>query len=267
MIFLDLLVVGMVTGTLSALLGLGGGILLVPALTLIFHLPIRIAVGTSLVGIIATSAGVAVMEQKGGRGDIRLALRLEVATIAGAVLGSLLAGFVSEKLIGVVFAFVAFSTAAYMIYKSRHSKHLGIPNNAGEQTDSEILFSQEYQPKHWLAGLSMAGVAGALSGLLGVSGGFIKVPVMYSIMKVPLGIATITSSIMVGITAAASFFIYYLRGDIHPFVAIPVALGVFTGALLGRSLVPYAKVTWLRAGLVGLLVLLCGQMLIKAIGT
>lgn len=267
MIFLDLFAVGIITGTLSALMGLGGGILLVPALTLIFNLPIRIAVGTSLVGIIATSAGVAVMEQKGRKGDIRLALRLEVATTAGAVIGSVLAGLVNERLIEVTFAFVALFTAVYTIYKSHHPKNTYVSNNDSNQDKSETLFSQDYHPKHWLAGLSMAGVAGGLSGLLGVSGGFITVPVMYTIMEVPLGMATITSSIMVGITAAASVFIYYTRGDIHPLVAIPVALGVFTGAILGRFLLPHARVTWLRAGLVGLLVLLCGQMLIKAIGT
>lgn len=265
MIILDLFAVGIITGTLSALLGLGGGILLVPALTLLFHLPIRIAVGASLVGIIATSAGVAVMEQKERKGDVSLALRLEVATTAGAVIGSILAGLVSERLIEITFAIVALFTAVYMVNKGRQPKNPELQDDAGKQTESKILFNQDYQPKHWLAGLSMAGIAGALSGLLGISGGFIKVPVMYSIMDVPLGIATTTSSIMVGITAAASVFIYYTRGDIHPLVAIPVALGVFTGALIGSRLLPHARVAWLRTGLVGLLVLLCGQMLINAI--
>ncbi|MFN2160053.1 MAG: sulfite exporter TauE/SafE family protein [Anaerolineales bacterium] len=266
MIILELLIVGTLIGSFSALLGLGGGILMVPALTLIFHLPIRTAVGTSLVGIIAASAGSAFMEKKDREGDFRLALRLEVATTAGAVLGSVLAGYVSEKMIEITFAFVALFTAIYMIYKSSRPKHLSIPDDTGDQNAVESLFYQNYQPRHWLAGLSMASVTGAISGLLGVSGGFIKVPVMYSIMEVPLGIATTTSSIMVGITAAASVFIYYMRGDIHPLVAIPISIGVFSGALVGNFLLPHARVTWLRAGLVGLLMLMCGQMIMKAAG-
>jgi uncharacterized membrane protein YfcA len=267
LIIFGLFVIGILVGTLSNLLGLGGGILLVPALTLIFHLPIRTAVGASLVGIIAASAGVAVTEQKDRKGDMRLALRLETATTAGAVMGSVIAGMVNEKLIEITFALVALFTAVYMIYKIRHPKHADIPINASKQDEGEIYPRQDYHPKHWLAGLGMAGVAGSLSGLLGVSGGFIKVPILYSIMDVPFGIATTTSSIMVGITAAASVFIYYARGDIHPLVAIPIALGVFTGALIGKILIPYARVAWLRSGLIGLLVLQSAQMLIKAIGS
>lgn len=266
MALLNLFMVGMIAGTLSALMGLGGGILLVPALTLLFHLPIRIAIGASLVGIIATSMGVALAEKEPQRGDVRLALRLEVATTAGALVGSIVAGMVNEKLIELIFAVVAAFTAIYMIFKSRHTKNPEDMHSASIQTDSEPLFSRDYQPHHWLAGLGMASVAGTLSGLLGVSGGFIKVPLMYSIMEVPLGIATTTSSIMVGITAAASVFIYYARGDIHPIVAIPVAFGVFSGALIGNSLLPHARVAWLRAGLVGLLVLLTAQMFLKALG-
>jgi hypothetical protein len=111
----------------------------------------------------------------------------------------------------------------------------------------------------------MAGLAGALSGLLGVSGGFIKVPLMYSIMDVPFGIASATSSIMVGITAAASVFIYYIRGDIHPLVTVPVVVGVFIGTALGVNLLPRTKITWLRSALVVLLAILGAQMLMKAI--
>ena len=109
--------------------------------------------------------------------------------------------------------------------------------------------------------MSVASIAGALSGLLGISGGFIKVPLMYSIMEVPLGVATATSSFMVGITAAASVFIYYGRGDIHPLIAVPVALGVFLGAMLGVFLLPRIRAAWIRYGLVILLVIMGSQML------
>ncbi len=254
-----LVVIGILVGTISALLGLGGGILLVPALTTLFHLPIRTAVGTSLVGIIATSAGVAVAAPRNRSGDTGLAFRLEVATTAGAIVGSILAGIVSERLIETLFAVVALFTAVYIPLKARHKNNL----NTGKTED---LFTANYHATHWPIGLSMTVIAGAFSGLLGVSGGFIKVPVMYSIMEVPLGIATATSSIMVGITAAASVFIYYIRGDIHPFVTVPIALGIFIGAMLGVNLLPHVKATLLRTAMAGLLLLLSVQMLAKAMG-
>ena len=156
MIIIGLVVIGIFVGILSNLLGLGGGILLVPALTLIFHLPIRTAVGASLVGIIATSAGVAVTEQKDRKGDIRLALRLEIATTAGAVMGSVIAGMVNEKLIEIVFALVALFTAVYMIYKIRQPKRPDVPIIASKQDKDkgETYSHQDYHPKHWLASLS-----------------------------------------------------------------------------------------------------------------
>lgn len=255
-IALALLATGLLAGILGALLGLGGGIFLVPALTLLFHLPIRIAVGTSLVGVIATSAGVAAVAPRGRGADVGLALRLEVATTAGAIAGGLLAGLVSPRVLSALFAFVVFFTAAYLIYKGR--------NQAGSRV-AERLFHQDYRPGRWPAALAVASLAGMLSGLLGVGGGFIKVPVMYAIMGVPLGVATATSNFMVGITAAASIFVYYGRGDIYPLVAIPTALGVFGGAMLGVYILPRLRVASLRLALVGLLVFIGVQMLLRGL--
>lgn len=256
MIFLALLATGLAAGILGALLGLGGGIFLVPALTLFFHLPIRTAVGTSLVGVIATSAGVAAVAARGRGADIGLALRLEVATTIGAIVGGWLAGWVSAQVLSILFAFVVFFTAAYLLYKARRRV---------DHLLSERLFHQDYHPHHWPAGLSIAGLAGMVSGLLGVGGGFIKVPVMYAVMDVPLGVATATSNFMVGITAAASVFVYYGRGDIHPLVVVPTALGVFAGAMLGSHVLSRLRVAWLRTALVGLLLLMGLQMLIQGL--
>jgi uncharacterized membrane protein YfcA len=251
-IFLALLATGLLAGILGALLGLGGGIFLVPALTILFDLPIRVAVGTSLVGVIATSAGVAAVAARGRGADVGLALRLEVATTAGAIAGGWLAGWVSASILSMLFAAVVFFTAGYLLYKTRRTA--GTPG-------SERLFRTDYQPRRWPMGLSVAGLAGMVSGLLGVGGGFIKVPVMYAVMDIPLGIATATSNFMVGITAAASVFVYYGRGDIHPLVVVPTALGVFIGAMLGVYTLSRLRVAWLRLALIGLLVLMGGQML------
>ncbi len=256
MIVLALLVTGLAAGVLGALLGLGGGIFLVPALTILFGLPIRVAVGTSLVGVIATSAGVAAVTRRGRGADVGLALRLEVATTAGAIAGGWLAGLVSGQVLSILFAGVVFFTAGYLFYKGRRQ---------AKGPEPERLFRQDYRPRRWPAGLSVSSLAGMISGLLGVGGGFIKVPVMYGVMEVPLGIATATSNFMVGITAAASVFVYYGRGDIHPLVVVPTALGVFIGAMLGVYALSRLRATWLRTALIGLLVLMGGQMLVQTL--
>lgn len=247
---------GVTSGIFSAILGLGGGIFLVPILTILFHLPIRVAVGTSLVSIIATSAGVAAVTPRGHGGNFELGLRLEVATSAGAILGSWLAGLISTQILSILFSIVVFMTAGYLFIKDRRARM---------DADEEEMFTEDYRPRHWAAGLGVAGFAGTVAGLLGVSGGFIKVPLMHALMEVPLGVATATSSFMVGITAAASVFIYYGRGDIHPLVAIPTALGIFSGAMLGVKLLPHLKATWLRTGLIGLLLVMGLQMLLQGV--
>jgi len=255
-VVLALLATGVVAGILGALLGLGGGIFLVPALTLFFHLPIHAAVGTSLVGVIATSAGVAAIAPRGRGADVPLALRLEVLTAAGAIGGGLLAGVISTQVLSVLFAVVVFFTAGYLLYKARHRASANVP---------ERMFYKHYELHHWPAGMAVSSLAGMVSGLLGVGGGFIKVPVMYAIMGAPLGVATATSNFMVGITAAASVFVYYGRGDIHPLVVIPTALGVFAGAMVGVYVLPRLRVAWIRLGLVGLLIVMGIQMLVRGL--
>jgi uncharacterized protein len=252
-----LFLTGLVAGTLGALLGLGGGIFLVPALTLLFHLPVPIAVGTSLVGVLSTSAGVASVTRRGRGGDVTLAMRLEVATAAGAILGGFLAGRIPHETLSVLFAIVVFFTAGYLVYKASHQKPVERP---------EDLFSESYRPRRWAIGSGVAGLAGMISGLLGVGGGFIKVPIMYGVMEVPLGIATATSNFMVGITAAASFFVYYGRGDILPLVAVPTALGVFAGAMVGVYALSRLRAASVRNVLVGLLVIIGIQMLLHGLG-
>ena len=255
-IILALLATGLLAGILGALLGLGGGIFLVPALTLLFHLPIRIAVGTSLVGVIATSAGVAAVAPRGRGADVSLALRLEVATAAGAIAGGLIAGRVSPQVLSILFALVVFFTATYMLYKARRQVDSGVP---------ERLFHRDYRPRHWPAGLAVSFLAGMISGLLGVGGGFIKVPVIYAIMGTALGVAAASINFMVGITAASSIFVYYGRRVIPPMVLIPTVLGFYTGAMVGVYILPRLRVAWLQLVLVGLLILMGIQMLLRGL--
>jgi hypothetical protein len=241
------------------MLGLGGGIFLVPALTLLFNLPVHTAVGASLIGVIATSAGVAVVSRPGRGPDVGLALRLEVFTTSGALAGSLLAGRLSAQTLSLVFATVAVASAAFTFLRSRRRA------GARHHTDVEALFRKDYRPRNWPVGVSIAGLAGALSGLTGTGGGFIKVPVMYSVMDVPLGVATATSNFMVGITSAASALVYIGRGDVYPLVVVPTALGVFAGAISGARLAPRLRVEFLRTALIVVLVFVALQMFWKGL--
>ncbi|MCK5795729.1 MAG: sulfite exporter TauE/SafE family protein [Deltaproteobacteria bacterium] len=245
-----LLFTGLAAGTVGALLGLGGGIVLVPVLTLGFGVQARLAVGTSLVGVIATSAGVGTVSTEGGRADVPLALRLEIASTAGAMAGGLVGGIMSPRALSILFAIVIFATAVYTVIKSRH------------QTD-EALATRDYTPKRWILGYAIASVAGMLSGLLGIGGGFVKVPTMYAIMGIPLGVATATSNFMVGITAAASLFVYLVRGDIRPVLTAITASGVFLGAIGGAFLKTRISVVLLRWALVILMMVVGVQILWK----
>jgi uncharacterized membrane protein YfcA len=256
MLISGLLFIGLLAGILGALMGLGGGIFLVPLLTIVFDLPIRTAVGTSLIAVIATSAGVAAFAPPGRGADVPLALRLEVASAACAIAGGWLAGKFEARLLHFLFALVVFLTASFTLYKSLRKVKSSTP---------ERLFRRSYHPTHWPLGISASGLAGFLSGLLGVGGGFLKVPVMYAVMDVPLGVATATSNFMIGITAAASVFVYYGRGDIFPSVVVPTALGVFAGAMLGAFVLSRVRASWLRTGLIGLLFLMGAQMLIEGL--
>jgi uncharacterized membrane protein YfcA len=253
---LGLFLTGLLAGILGALLGLGGGIFLVPALTLFYHLPIRLAVGTSLMAVIATSAGVAAVARPGRGADVSLALKLESSTAAGAIAGGWFAALLSSGILSVTFALVTFVSAGYLLSKSRKQSPTGI---------RELLFAQNYRIRNWPVGLTVAAGAGVISGLLGVGGGFIKVPIMYSVMGVPLGVATATSNFMVGITAAASVFVYYGRGDLRPLIVVPAVIGVFCGAMIGVYIVSRLRVAWIRTALAALLIIMGLQMLLHGI--
>jgi hypothetical protein len=170
-----------------------------------------------------------------------------------------LAGRLGQEALSLVFAGIVLATAAYTYFKARRARR-PISDAA-----VEALFRVDYRPTHWPVGLGFSAFAGALSGLTGTGGGFIKVPVMYSVMDVPLGVATATSNFMVGITAAASAMVYYARGDIRPLVAVPTALGVFVGAVMGARLARRLPVDTLRKMLIVLLIVVAAQMAWKGL--
>src|SRR5581483_2324039 len=258
-----LFLVGVVAGLFGALLGLGGGLFLVPALSLLFHIDLHLAIGTSLVGVIATSAGVSCVSSQSKMNDVPLALNLELGTTAGAITGSLIAGMLSPQFLSILFGGFVLMMAVYTVYKGFAARRRMREPQVRQLR--EELFTGSYKVKNWGMGVAMSYLAGNVSGLSGVGGGFIKVPIMYSVMGVPLGVATATSNFMVGITAAASVFVYYAHGYIGPLIAVTKAFGVFGGAILGAKLYQRFDVRFLRGILVAVLFYISGQMIWKGV--
>jgi uncharacterized protein len=230
-----LLVFGFCAGLLGALTGIGGGVLLTPILALHFGVPIRQAIGTSLVAVITTSAASSSVHLQRHTTDIRLGMTLELATALGAAVMAYLVGYFNRNVLeGVFVAFLLYSSITIL----KSGGRLKSDEHAAANGNGEI---PPYEPQRYPLGLAASLVAGALSGLLGIGGGPIKVPVMFIFMNVPLGVATATSNFMIGVTAAASAIVYYRRGDIQPEIAAPLAVGVFLGSLLGARLAPRVR--------------------------
>ena len=219
--FLALGILGFFAGGFGALLGIGGGLIVIPILTLYFGIPIHQAIGTSLCCVIATSSGAAARYVEHNLSDVRLGMTLELATTIGAVSGSLVAALISREALAILFAALLVYAGAAMVRKTFKAE-------TGEA--SELA---PYTVQRLPLGLLASGGAGIVSGLLGVGGGVAKVPAMHLIMGVPFKVATATSNFMIGVTAAASAFIYFSRGDVPLLIAAPTAVGVFVGAALG----------------------------------
>jgi uncharacterized protein len=229
-----LVVLGFLAGLMGALTGMGGGVLLSPILALHFGIPIRQAIGTSLVAVITTSAASSSVHLQRHTTDIRLGMTLELATSFGAAITAYLVGYFNRNALEGLFAAFLFYSAITILTKSGKVT----PDDDSSPAMNGETVIPPYEPKRYPLGLSASLVAGALSGLLGIGGGAIKVPVMYIFMGVPLMVATATSNFMIGVTAAASATVYYRRGDILVQFAAPLAAGVFMGSLLGARLAP-----------------------------
>jgi uncharacterized protein len=253
-----LVVLGFFAGVLGALTGIGGGVLLTPILALHFGIPIRQAIGTSLVAVITTSAASSSVHLQRHTTDIRLGMTLELATAFGAAVMAYLVGYFNRDALEGLFAGFLLYSAMTILTKGRKGEPVG--DEASPVTNE--TFIPPYEPKRYPLGLAASLVAGALSGLLGIGGGPIKVPVLYIFMKVPLMVATATSNFMIGVTAAASAIVYYRRGDILVQVAAPLAVGVFVGSLLGARMAPRIHTKVVVYLLVGVMLYLAGHLII-----
>ena len=245
-------VVAAVAGFLGALTGLGGGVVVVPVLALALGVDIKYAIGASLVSVIATSSGAAAAYVKEGFSNIRIGMLLEIATTIGAVFGAYLAAFTSTHILAIIFGLVLVQSAWQSLAGSQHDHEPII------QSDRLARFfrlggdyplhdkRQEYGVQNVPTGFGLMFGAGALSGLLGIGSGAVKVIAMDRAMKIPFKVSTTTSNFMIGVTAAASAGVYLSRGYIDPRVAMPVMLGVLAGAFFGTRVLVHARVRTLR---------------------
>lgn len=268
---ITVLAISLVAGYGGALLGLGGGILIVPALTLGLGVPIRVAIGASLVSVVATSAGASAAFVRDGFTNIRVAITLEVATVLGSLAGSMVTGLITpaavQLLFGVALAGSAIASLriphdeAREVVADRWSRRLRLAGWYPAKDGRRI----EYEVTRVPLGLGLMFVAGATSGLLGIGAGALKVAAMDLGMKLPLKVSSATSNFMIGVTAAAGALVYLVRGDVSAMVAGPVALGVATGALLGGRALVKTETRRIRRIFVVVLVVISIEMVRRSI--
>ncbi len=243
--------VSALAGLLGALTGLGGGVVLVPVLTLLFRIDIHYAMGASLISVIATSSGAAAAYVREGFSNVRVAMFLEMATCLGAIVGASLVAFLPISWIALIFGLVLI----YSAYETSrgHGEDRGVRDS--DKMSAKLRLGSSYPGPEGdmpygvrgpLEGFGVMTVAGLLSGLLGIGSGAIKVIAMDRIMGLPFKVSTTTSNFMIGVTAAASAGVYLNRGYIDPALSMPVMLGVLGGSLVGSRLLAGARVKILR---------------------
>ena len=270
---LILLAGGIGAGVFGSLLGLGGGILIVPLLTLGFGLPLRVAVAVSLISVIVTSSASAGVYLEKHVANLRLGMVLELFSASGALVGGLFAFLLPANVLEGLFAALLIWVALSMVRRKEPAKGATaapaaapLPEAQVTGTFTDTLGGPGYRVHSLPLGVGGSLFAGLVSALLGVGGGIIKVPTMHLMMGVPLKVATATSNMMIGITAVSSAVIYLLRGQIDPFVAGPTAVGVFAGAMIGTRIAPRVDVGVLRWLFVVVLAYTAFQMGQKALG-
>ncbi|MHB1420083.1 MAG: sulfite exporter TauE/SafE family protein [Bacillota bacterium] len=261
-------------GTIGALLGLGGGLFIVPVLTVFLHVPIRYAIGASIISVIATSSGAAATYVRDKITNIRVAMFLEIGTTTGAITGAYLSGIVGVKVLYYVFAGIMLYSAV-MMFRKRSADNLIFQNANpwaeklklnGEYFDVALDRKVEYKTQGVFQGLGLMYVAGIISGLLGIGNGAFKVMAMDMAMKLPIKVSTATSNFMIGVTAAASAGVYFARGDINPYLTAPVAIGVLLGAMVGSKLMDKVQGATIRKIFIPVLLVIAAQMIIEGLG-
>ena len=260
-----LFALSLVAGFVGALSGLGGGVFIVPGLVILAHVPMHIAVGASLISVVATSAGASVAFVRDGWTNLRVAIILECATVTGAVTGAYMAGLISPPVLELLFALMMLQSAWFSLKMegdevAPESDGLCARLRLGGQMPADDGSIVQYGVTNLPGGAALMVVAGVMSGLLGIGAGAVKVTAMDYLMKLPLRVSSATSNFMIGVTAGAGALVFLSRGDIAASVAAPVALGVTAGALVGGRVLPRINIAALRMLFVVILVLIALEM-------
>jgi uncharacterized membrane protein YfcA/uncharacterized membrane protein len=261
-------------GLLGSLVGLGGGVLIVPLLTLVFGFPIYFAIGASIISVIATSSGAAAAYVRDHITNLRVGMFLEIGTTLGAICGGFIAGFLAPQLLSIIFGVILLLSAAPLIFKLGEELPKGVKNDrlanwlhlSSSYPDKHLGREVPYQVTRTLPGLFMMYIAGLVSGLLGIGSGTFKVLALDTAMRLPMKVSTTTSNFMIGVTAAASAGIYFSRGDIPPLIAAPVALGILLGALVGAHLLARLSNRLLRIIFLVVIVVAAVEMVLHGFG-
>jgi uncharacterized protein len=260
-------IVSFAAGLLGALTGLGGGVVVVPVLALAFGVDLHYAIGASLVSVIATSSGAAAAYVREGFSNIRVGMFLEIATSMGAIVGAFLATWVAANSIAIVFGVVLLYSAYQSLRPPKHDpSDTGAPDRLALRLKLDSSYPAPDGPRPYrVHGIRMGFVlmlgAGALSGLLGIGSGALKVLAMDRAMLLPFKVSTTTSNFMIGVTAAASAGIYLSRGYIDPGLSMPVMLGVLSGSLLGARLLMQTQTRVLRVVFSAVILVMAGEMI------
>ncbi len=272
--FVLIFLAALVAGLIGALVGLGGGVFIVPILTLAFGVPFPIAAGASIVSVIATSSGAAAAYVRDHITNLRVGMFLEIGTTLGALSGAILVSFIPVGALFLIFGAVLIVSAIPLIVQRRQELPVGVKNDRlatalaldGTYPDQRLGREISYQVTHTPLGLAMMYLAGVISGLLGIGSGVFKVLALDTAMRLPMKVSTTTSNFMIGVTAAASAGVYFARGQIDPLIAAPVALGVVLGATIGaKTLAKLTNVT-LRRIFVIVLILSAIEMFLHGLG-
>jgi len=269
---LSLLGISVVAGFIGSLLGLGGGIVIVPVLTLVYGIDIRYAIGASIISVIATSSGAAAAYVRERMTNMRVAMLLELGTTSGAITGAFLAGVIRGPWLFITFGVVMGFSSLVMLRRTREHNEPVPPDALADKLrlhdkyyDESLGQEIEYRVTHVRLGLVLMYLAGVVSGLLGIGSGALKVPAMDLAMRLPIKVSSATSNFMIGVTAAASAGLYFARADVHPFLVAPVATGVVLGATIGSKVMGKIDSRTLRVCFVVVLLIVSAQMVWKGL--
>lgn len=269
-----ILLISMSAGVMGSILGLGGGIIVTPALTFLFDVDIQHAIGASLISVIATSSGAAVAYIRDGITNIRVGMFLEIATTIGAVTGAIIGGIIAPTLLYSIFGIFLIYSALLMMKKVKQELPGDVPLHPmaktlklqGEYYDKALKQHVFYNADNVYSGFGIMYGAGVISGLLGIGSGSFKVMAMDIFMKLPLKVSSATSNFMMGVTGAASAAIYLFRGDIDPLISAPVALGVLIGSTIGARIMQKLKSKTIRKLFIPILMYIGIQMILQGLG-